>query len=87
MQFADLFNYILRSTYFQHDGAIYEQQNGAAMGRPVSAVIADLYIEDFKQQVLAATPTAPKIWKRYVFSTASQCSTTNRPFYNGDWEW
>ena len=50
MQFADLFNYILRSTYFQHDGAIYEQQNGAAMGRPVSAVIADLYIEDFKQK-------------------------------------
>jgi len=63
---ADLFNYILRSIYFQHDGAIYEQQNGAAVGGPVSAVIADLYIEDFKEQVLVVAPTAPKIWKRHV---------------------
>lgn len=66
MQFADLLNYILRSTYFQYDGAIYEQQNGATVESPVSAVIADLYIEDFKEQALVVAPTAPKIWKRYV---------------------
>ena len=66
MQFADLFKYILTSTYFQHDGAIYEQQNGAAVGSPVSAVIADLYIEDFKEQGLVVAATAPTIWKRYV---------------------
>ena len=42
---ADLLNFVLRSTYFQYDGAIYEQQDGAAMGSPVSAVIgiANLY--------------------------------------------
>ena len=29
---------VLRSTYFQYNGTIYEQKDGAAMGRPVSAV-------------------------------------------------
>ena len=38
-QIDDLLNFVLRSTYFQYDGAIYEQ-DGAAMGSPVSAVIA-----------------------------------------------
>ena len=31
-QIADLLNFVLRSTYFQFDGAIYEQQDSAAMG-------------------------------------------------------
>ena len=31
-QIADLLDFILRSTYFQYDGLIYEQQEGAAMG-------------------------------------------------------
>ena len=39
-QIDDLLNFVLRSTYFQYDVAIYEQQDGAAMGSPVSAVIA-----------------------------------------------
>ena len=42
---ADLLNFVLRSTYFQYNGQIYEQQDGAAMGSPVSAVIANIYME------------------------------------------
>ena len=38
-QIDDLLNFVLRSTYFQYDVAIYEQ-DGAAMGSPVSEVIA-----------------------------------------------
>ena len=37
-QITDLLNFVLRSTYFQYNGSIYEQQDGAAMGRPVSAL-------------------------------------------------
>ena len=40
---ADLLNFVLRSTYFQYNGSIYEQKDGAAMGSPVSAIIANLY--------------------------------------------
>ena len=39
IQITDLLNFVLRSTYFQYNGSIYEQQDGAAaMGRPVSAL-------------------------------------------------
>ena len=43
-QIADLLDFVLRSTDFQYNGLIYEQQEGAAMGSPVSAVIANLKI-------------------------------------------
>ena len=38
VQIADLLNFVLRSTYFQYNGSIYEQRDGAAMGSPVSLV-------------------------------------------------
>ena len=44
-QIADLLTFVLRSTYFLYNGSIYEQKDGAAMGSPVSAVIANLYME------------------------------------------
>ena len=31
------------------------------MGSPVSAVIANLYMEDFEEQALTSTPCMPKI--------------------------
>ena len=39
------------------------------MGSPVSAVIANLYMEDFEEQVLTSTLCMLKIWKRYVDDT------------------
>ena len=49
-QIADLLTFVLRSTYFQYNGSIYEQKDGAAMGSPVSAVIANLYMESSKNR-------------------------------------
>ena len=33
-QIADLLNFVLRSTYFQYNGSIYKQTDGAAIGEP-----------------------------------------------------
>ena len=43
----------------------YDQQEGAAMGGPVSGVIATLYVEEFEEQALVSAPYTPTIWKGY----------------------
>lgn len=63
---ADLLELCLRSTYFSFNGDFYEQTEGAAMGSPVSAVVANLYMEHFETLALSSAPVRPRIWKRYV---------------------
>ena len=65
-QIADLLNFVLKSTYFKYNGSLYKQQEGAPMGSPVSAVIADLYMEVFEERALTTTSEPPRIWKIYV---------------------
>ena len=52
-------------------GDFYEQQEGAALGSPVSAAVANLYIEFFEDLALTQAPDEcrPRIWKRYVDDT------------------
>lgn len=63
----------LRSTYFIYEGKYFEQVDGAAMGSPVSPVVANLYMEHFEQEALAACPDPPRVWKRYVDDTFVLC--------------
>ena len=64
-QIADLLTFVLRSTYFQYNGSIFEQREGSNMGSPVTAVIANLYMESFQQQTIICTSSyKPRIWKR-----------------------
>ena len=68
-QIADLLTFVSRSTNFQYNGSIYMQKDGAAMGSPVSTVIANLYTESFEEQAITTSSYEPRIWKRYVDDT------------------
>ena len=67
----DLLSFCLHTTYFIYDGTYHQQVFGTAMGSPVSAVIANLVIE---QRALASSPVKPLFWKRYVDDIISAVS-------------
>jgi hypothetical protein len=52
----DLLSFCLNATYLVFEGCYYQQVFGTAMGSPVSAVIANLVMEDVDQRALASVP-------------------------------
>ena len=63
-----LLEFCLRNTYFSFQDQFYEQVEGAAMGSPVSPIVATLYMEYLEQKVLSTAPT-PRFWCRFVDGT------------------
>ena len=61
-----LLSFCPKTTQFAYNGTYYQQVFGTAMGSPVSAVIANMVMEDVEQRALATSPVKPFFWKRYV---------------------
>ena len=53
-----LLGFCLHNTHFSFQGQLYEQVEGAAMGSPVSPIVANLCMEYFEQKALS-TATHP----------------------------
>ena len=51
-----LLEFCLRNIYFSFQDQFYEQVESAAMGSPVSLIVAKLYMEYSEQKSLSAAP-------------------------------
>ncbi len=68
----DLLKLCLTTTCFQWREKYYEQTYGAPMGsRPLSPVMANLFMEEFEKNALATATLKPGFWFRYVDDTLS----------------
>ena len=47
----------LTQTYFLFQGKYYQQTQGAAMGSPISPLIANIFMEEFEVKALQSLPT------------------------------
>ena len=65
----DLLEFCLRCTYFTYRGKFYEQVEGAAMGSPISPIVANRFMENFEMRALQSSPNPPLLWKRFVDDT------------------
>ena len=50
----------LNSTSFVYQGQFYQQLEGAAMGSPLSPIVANIFMEKFEEEALATTHTPTK---------------------------
>ena len=65
----ELLEFCLCNTRFLFQGQFYEQTKGAAMGSPVSPVVANLFMEYFEHRALTSAMNPPRLWKKYVDDT------------------
>ncbi len=65
----DLLNMCLKSTYFLYNNKFYQQSQGAAMGSPLSPIIANIFMEFLEDIALQTANIKPSLWLRYVDDT------------------
>ena len=60
-----MLTFCVETTYLGMGSDIYWQEEGLAMGSPLSPVLANIYMEYFEEMALGSTSLKPSIWLRY----------------------
>ena len=66
---VSLLEFCLRSAYFTFKGRYYEQTEGAAMGSPISPIVANLFMEDLETRAIQSAQNPPSFWRSFVDDT------------------
>ena len=78
-----LLEFCLKNTYFSFQGQFYEQVEGAAMGSPVSPIVANLYMEYLEQKALSTAPHPPSSGAgMWMIPLSSTRRPTNKASFN-----
>ena len=64
----ELLGFSLHNTYF-FQNKFFEQVEGAAMGSPISPIVANLYMEHFEREADQSASNLSRHWFRYVDDT------------------
>lgn len=65
-QVVELLEFVLNNSYFKFDDTYFHQISGCAMGSPVSAVIAEIVMQEIESIALDSLPCTVRWWRRYV---------------------
>ena len=72
-----LLSFCLKTTQFAYNGTYYQQIFGTAMGSPVSAIIANMVMEDVEQRALATSPVKPFFGNDMLMMLSLRYTETN----------
>ena len=65
----EMLTFSVETNYFGMGSNIYQQEEGLAMGSPLSPVLANIFMEYLEEMALGSTSLKPCMWLRYVDDT------------------
>ena len=65
----EMLTFCTQTTHFGMGSHIYQQDEGLAMGSPLSPAMVNIYMEYFEEMALESISLKPTIWLRYIHDT------------------